>query len=184
MKRTTKNEPRGTNHGFTLVEMMVVLSIFSLVIGIAFTVLSLNDTYRDLVLIKIRLYRQAKIAVDSISMELEKSASDKVFIEGTNVIRFQIPWVDANSPYAEHWGANNHEGFYIRYRLDNNNLVRDTLDTTPSVIATEIITENISDLQFTSLNPNYIKINVNGRKKTYQGREINSALQSSVYLLN
>jgi prepilin-type N-terminal cleavage/methylation domain-containing protein len=173
------------DRGFTLVEMMVVLSIFTLVMGIAYTALSLNETYRDLVLTKIQLYRQNKRALDSICAELQRSTAANWTTGGNpNTIRFQIPWVDA--AYNVNWGANNNIGWFIRYRLNNNNLVRGFLNASLNPVGSEvIIAENITNLQFTNRNPpvsNYIGITIASQRRTIQRRDVYWTLVSAVFL--
>jgi prepilin-type N-terminal cleavage/methylation domain-containing protein len=203
--KTEHRKPNTENRGFTLVEMMVVLAIFSMVMGVAYTALSLNETYRDLVLIKIQLYRQNKKAIDSLCAELQRSQGARVNITDNaspipDEIRFQIPLINAiDAQYNIPWGARqgnidypedppNSIYRYVRYRLNGANLVREVVDGDDSVIGgtqQEIIAENITNLQFTSLNPNYITININAQKMTLAPRHpINSNLESTVYLRN
>lgn len=166
----------------------MVLSIFTVVMGIAYTAISLNETYRDLVLTKIQLYRQNKKAVDNICAELQRSSADNwTMVDGgggnPDTIQFQIPWtIDAT--YNEHWGADNTDGFSIRYRLVNNDLIREILDTGQSVTWSAITAENITNLQFTSIGTNYIRINIGSQRKTFRGWTINSDLESTVFLRN
>jgi len=63
--------------GFTLVEMMVAMSIFTIIMGITMTSLRLNDKYSDLISVQNRLARQGKKAIDSISEELSLSSSSR-----------------------------------------------------------------------------------------------------------
>ena len=184
------------NRGFTLTEMMVVLSIFTLVMGIAYTAISLNETYRDLVLTKIQLYRQNKKAVDNISAELQRSAANRWTIQDSNpdTIRFQIPLINAINwtTYDIPWGARqdntDYLNNYIRYRLNGTNLVREIVDVNWTIVGgtrQEIIAENINDIQWTSINPNYIRIiNIRGERRTFRGWTIRSDLESTVFLRN
>lgn len=149
---------------FTLMEMMVVLSIFTVVMGIAYTAISLNETYRDLVLTKIQLYRQNKRAVDSLSAELQRSQSSRVTIIDNaspipDEIRFQIPLPSLiDGSYNIPWGARQDSTDYlnnfIHYRVNGTNLVREVVDGNGNPVGgtrQETIAENITRLQFTDL---------------------------------
>jgi len=182
--------------GFTLMEMMVVLAIFSIVMGVAFTTLSLNETFRDLVLIRIELYRHNKVAVENMRMELQRSTANSITIQDNatptpDAIWFQIPLINSvdnqyNIPWGARKGSTDYPNYFIRYRLNGTDFMREVLDNTLAPVANtqELITENIVDLQFTRPSPNYIVINVTGEKRTLQGRRINATLQTTVYVRN
>ena len=181
---------------FTLMEMMVVLTIFSVVMGVAFTTISLNDTFRDLVLIRIELYRHNKVAVENMRMELQRSTAGRINIQDNttpipDVIWFQIPLLNSidnqyNIPWGARKGNTDYPNYFIRYRLNGTDLMREVLNNTLSPVANtqEIITENMIDLQFPRPSPNYIVINATGQKRTLQGWTINATLQATVYVRN
>ena len=184
------------NRGFTLIEMMVVLAIFSIVIGIAYTALSLNETYRDLVLTKIQLYRQNKRAIDTITAELQRSAATHwTIIDGggssPDIIRFQTPLVNSmDAQYNIPWGARfdniDYVGYFIQYYLMGTGLIRIMADSGGALYlgTSKVIASDITNLQFTVANPNYISITINGQRRTIQRRIINATLESTVYLRN
>ena len=187
------------NRGFTLIEMMVVLAIFSIVIGIAYTALSLNETYRDLVLTKIQLYRQNKRAIDTITAELQRSAATHwTIIDGggssPDIIRFQTPLVNSmdaqyNIPWGARHGNTDYPNFFIQYKLSGTQLIREVVDGGGVIQAgtQRVIAENISNLQFTNLNPldsDYIRITMESQRSTIQRRIINANLVSTVFLRN
>ncbi len=201
MRQITKDEGRRTKDGFTLIEMMVVVGIFTIMMGIAFTAIRLNETYRDLTFIRIQLYRQNKRAHDAIREELEKSQLSRVNITSPtpDAIRFQIPLVNSidNTTYAVPWGARyndtDYSGYYIRYMMLNATsayLVRDLLDSALAPVSgtAEIKANNIVDLQFSNVTANCtncIGISTTARKATLSPpRNITDSMNSTVYLLN
>lgn len=188
-----------TTGGFTLIELMVVLSIFSVVMSMAFSALSINETYRDLVYIKNQLYRQNKKAHDIITEELAKSQPSSVTINGTTAIRFQVPWINGSDPeYGVVWGARYngipYPGYYINYRLINGtnnstNLVREVLTDTLSPVAgtQEVKATGIVNLRFSNLTANYDYININTTARQISQpsqRPFNLSLSSNVSLQN
>jgi len=178
--------------GFSLIEIMVVVAIVTVIMGIAFTSLRLSDSLRDLVFIRIQLYRQNKRAHDVIAEELEKSQSSRVDITDSNpdAIYLQIPLINSidNTTYSIPWGARYNNTDYvfsdIIYRLNGTNLVREVSNQPGSK---EIIAADIINLQFSRVdgNANYIRINTTAQKMTIAPRRpINASLESTVYLLN
>ncbi len=194
MRRNTRHETRGTNDGFTVAEMMITLAVFTVVIGVAYNTLTLNDIYRDLVLVKTQLYRQNKQAVDGLVEELQKSQGARVTITDNasptpDEIRFQIPLVNSISaqyilPWGGRYGSTDYANYYIRYRVSGTNLIRELLKADLSVEAgtEEIKAANIADLQFTK-SSNYVTINITAKKTTLPPQhEISSVLNAAVYL--
>jgi len=200
MRQITNHEPRHacrqagtTNHGFTLIEILVVFSILTVLMGIAFTAIRLNETYRDLTFIRIQLYRQNKRAHDAIREELEKSQSSKVRITDSNpdAISLQIPLINSidNTTYSIPWGARYNNTDYvwydIIYSLKGTNLVREVSNERGSE---EIKANDIVDLQFSNVTANCtncIGISTTARKTTLPPqRNITDSMNSTVYLLN
>lgn len=181
---------------FTLIEILVVFSILTVLMGIAFTAIRLNETYRDLTFIRIQLYRQNKRAHDAINEELEKSNSSRVNITDNtsptpDVISFQIPLINSinNTTYDVPWGARYNNTDYvwydIIYSLKGTNLVREVSNEPGSE---EIKANDIVDLQFSNVTANCtncISISTTARKTTLPPqRNMTDSLNSTVYLLN
>lgn len=173
--------------------MLVVLAVFSVVIGVAYTALSLNETYRDLVLTKIQLYRQNKTAMDILCEELQKSAPSRIgIIDNTSPIpdeiQLQVPLVNLidaayNIPWGARHGGTDYLGSLIRYRLNGTNFVREVMYVPGTE---EIIAENVVDLQFTQSSPTdpYIGIAITSQRMTIRRRTISSTIASTLYLRN
>lgn len=183
--------------GFTLIEVMITTAVLTMVMGIAFTALRLNETMRDLVFVRIQLYRQNKAAHDIIREELQKSTSIRVTI-APNEIRFQIPLrlnpTDAGyETYDFPWGGRsrlgNHPGGFIRYYLNGTNLMREIWDSSGNPVAgtQEIKATDIRALEFTRVlgDANHIRITTTARRMTVPpSHAIEDSLESSVCLLN
>jgi len=176
-------------NGFTLMEMMVVIAIFTIASGMAFTALRFNDVYRDSVGVQIELESNNKKALDAISEELRLSKMSVVTIKDSNkTINFKTPLFTNPDTYDIVWGADNTEGYAIQYRLDTvaKSVVREILDSGGSVVSgkTSTIANNIQDSQFATL-PNYsIQITTTSAKKTTEGKNETLTSQSTVYLRN
>ncbi len=148
-----------TNKGaFTLIEMMVAISIFSMVIGIVYAALRTNDVYNGLIRIQIDLYRQNQRVLSSISEELKKSnlaarvtIQNGAGVNNTDIVYFQIP-IGLDNNYNVIWGADGTNDYYARYRLDATAefLLRDILDAglTPAAGTEQQKAYRIIDLQF------------------------------------
>lgn len=176
--------------GVTVIEILMVAAIFTLICGIVFTTLRLNETFRDLIFVKIQLYRQNRRAHEFIIEELQKAAN--VTIPNPNEIRFSIPLVNSMDPitYDIPWGAPpNYVGGYIRYWLNNTSahLMREVLDSGNATVSgtQEIKASNIIDLQFSWAGAYNIAINTTTRKMTIPPQHpVNDTLESSVTLAN
>lgn len=181
-------------NGFTIMEMMVVLVIFSLVMGIAFTAIKLNDVSRDNVNIQIELYNKNKQVHNTIAEELSRSSFSK---DGTgNLLRintstspctlttpcFQIA-IGTDINYDTIWGANDDSGYWIHYKLDGTNLVREILDAVFSNVSQRIISSNVIAFSITVAN-NPILINTTVQKKRAMGDYIPLSALSQVNLRN
>ncbi len=176
----------GSKRFFTLIELMVVLSVFTVITGIAFTALKLNDTYRDTILTQIELYRKSKKIFDTIAKELSLSSSDKVNITDANpdILTFQVPLLELiDDNYNIPWGADNQEGYYIRYELNGDFLKRKILDTAYSVVSEGTIANHVTDLQF-SLGTDSVIVNVTLSRTNEEGRIINFTSEFEVSLGN
>lgn len=171
---------------FTLMEMMVVLSVFAVISGITFTALKLNDTYRDTILTQLELYRKAKKICDTITKELSLSQINRINITDSNpdVLTFQIPLLSKiDDNYTIPWGAEENEGYYIRYQLIGDELKREILDSTYSLVSQQTVTKGVADLQFSS-DSESITINFTLSRTNIEGRVINFTSQFKVYLAN
>ena len=187
--RTVKEQSSLT--GFTLIEMVVAMSIFIVVIGFVYTSLRLNDVCRYNVGIQTALYRQNKRVQDIMAEELRLSAPNKFSLNDSNpdTIRFQTPLPTLDNEYNIKWGADNTEGFYIQYQLAGTDLKSRILNSTFSLISEKIIGSGIDDLQFVSSGcPDNCVINITtevSKKNILEGGlQVSLNTTSRVYLRN
>ncbi len=180
---------------FTLAEMIMVVSIFTVIMGVVFTVLKLNDIYRYNVGIQMGLYRQNKRAQDVMTEELRLSAPDKFSLidsdgdSAFDTIRFQIPLPTLDDEYNIRWGADNIEGNYIQYKLEDTYLKRQILDSAFSLVSERIIGADFDNVEFSSSGcPDNCIINITTRvlKKNPSDfwREFSLEVTSYAYVRN
>lgn len=178
---------------FTLAEMMITVAVFTVIMGIVYTALRLNDIYRYNVSIQTDLYRQNKQAQDTIAAELRLCAHHEFTITDDNpdTIRFRVPLAELDDDYNIQWGADNEAGYWIQYRLDGTNLKREILIGAPPsypLFTEKTIGVDFTDLQFSSSGcPDcIIEIKTKVLKKNIpeQGREISLEVASQVYFRN
>jgi len=180
---------------FTLVEMIMVASVFTIIMGMVFTILKLNDVYRYNVGIQMGLYRQGKKAQNAIAEELRLSAPGKFSLidsdgdSAFDTIRFQSPLPALDDEYNIKWGAEDTEGNYIQYKLEDTYLKRQILDSAFSLVSEKNAGADFDKLEFSSSGcPDNCVINITTRvlKKNPSDlwREVSLEVTSYVYLRN
>jgi hypothetical protein len=136
---------------------MVVLVVFSMLLGGVFMTLSLSRTSLQTGDAQITVQGEARKAIDKLSREIRQAASVNL---------------DAAYPFNV-WGEK------IRYRVVNNQLIREVEGGASSVIA-----NNISSVQFSVSGGNVVNVTVAAQKSTIFGRQLNAAVSSEVTLRN
>src|SRR3989338_6579992 len=150
--------------GFTLIEIMVVMAVFSIIVSSLFSILTIgrNSWYQGGTAVDVQ--QEARKAMDKMVRELRESGSQKQNLPASspysaNGIIFQISTgVDSNGEII--WGATTnwadssdpHTGYAIKYYLNNNKIYRSILSSYPSgtvVGADTIMANNIQSLTFT-----------------------------------
>jgi type II secretory pathway component PulJ len=176
-------------------EMLVAMVVFSIVMGIAFVALNLNEVHRESVGIQIQLYNNNRRVQDVIAEELSLSKMDNSLTitpgateNDPDSIDFQIP-IGTDDNYDIMWGADGSEDYYVRYILDitNHNLERKTLDTSKGETQTRNISGDIANLKFENNLPectNCIEITTTSQRRTNKGRLFNLSTTAMVYLRN
>ncbi|MBU3933383.1 MAG: prepilin-type N-terminal cleavage/methylation domain-containing protein [Candidatus Omnitrophica bacterium] len=198
--------------GFTLVELMVVIFIFSIIMAATFGVLSTGRQSWHTGSTQVELQQETRRAMDRMVRELRESGSTHISIPvGGGSITFQVPIdediidttvdddvLDVNGNIE--WGAGGNLGRSIQYLLgglNNRQLLRRVLNGYPigvQVGADVILANNIrSDspppnaLMFVGSpagNPIVISIEVSAQKDAVPGRTMQSTLNSQVTLRN
>ena len=148
--------------GFTLIELLLVTGIFTLIIGVSFTLLSTGRVSMFVNEARIQAEENARLAADQISKELRLSSANLELVHisdsvgwATNntsgtVINFQIPvgsydgTLDLTGANELKWGNEDTEDAYIAYWLNDNLLTRsiytasDGSDATGRTIASDV----------------------------------------------
>ncbi len=185
--------------GFTLIEMMVVMAIFSMIMASIFGVLAIGRSSWYQGTTQIDVQQEARKAMDKIVRELRESGSQKITV-GASQVTFQISTgVDANGQII--WGActnwaNNTTtvaGYAIKYYLSNNKLYRSVLNSYPSgsAVGTDtVMANNVQSLTLTGNGPpvTTVDIAVVTQKTVLQGgaslRNLQFTLNSKATLRN
>lgn len=204
LKKSGFTPPLYTGAGFSLIELLVVAGIFSLIIGVTFTLLTAGRFSVNLTEAQILAQDHARAAMDRITRELRLSQAGLVFISNNilwaqsstlgSVVNFQIPVgsyadkLDLESDGSLKWGTEDNEGAYLAYSLNENlQLLRSTFTNTDGSDATgRIVSPHISALTFSrpTTSSNLITITIVGQTQTARGRVVTQTLTSSLKLRN
>lgn len=191
--------------GFTLTELLVVIGIFSFIIGVSFTLLTSGNLSVDISEAQIQAAENARRAIGKISTELRLSHLAYVHLYDTlqtqgslnsgQVLYFQIPMgsYDANlalaGNYALRWGTEeaNSQGDFICYFLDDDQLLRSTCSDVglASTVSGVLVTPRISALNFSRANTSaeLINIEVEGQSEAASG-PVTQTLRTSIKVRN
>ncbi len=77
--------------GFTLVELMVSLGIFTILVAVVYTVLLIGDSTTRTGLINIELSQNARLGIDRMLKELHNARRSTISIPDDSYITFQVP---------------------------------------------------------------------------------------------
>ena len=151
--------------GFTLIEILLVMGIFTIITGACLTLLSTGRVSVNIADTQSQTEESARQAMNRISKELRLSQAGRVSISNNlgsatsntsgSVINFQVPvgcyeTLDLTDTYELKWGTENTQNAHISYSLDGNSrLLRSTYTAEDASDATSrIIAQNISSLNF------------------------------------
>lgn len=191
--------------GFSLIEVMVVIAVFSIIIASVFSIMTIgrNAWYQGGTAIDVQ--QEGRKAMDKMVRELRESGSQKQNLPTSspyqaNEVIFQISvGVDTDGNII--WGATTDwadsttvtASYAIKYYLSNNKIYRSVLNSYPSgsVVGTDtIMANNIQSLTFTgNVSPaTTINITVVAEKTVLQGgasqRNLQFTLTSKATLRN
>ena len=158
--------------GFTLVELLLSIAIFSVVVALVFSTNRIAGVATSVSSARLFLYSQARQALSSISAELMLSNAFRIYIQaGGRDVRFSIPLVAANGslltlPNGDIlWGEGQIQGDQIRYVLSGGNLVRQIFrGANPVPGRDKTIAQHVQDFTVTANGPQYtifIRLSVN-----------------------
>ena len=196
--------------GFTLVELLVVTGIFTLIIGVSFTLLSTGRVSMFVNEAQIEAEENARIATNRISRELRLSRAGHVLISNNpgfigaeispeSIINFQIPVetpggaLNLNPDGSIRWGSKDADGgytlnAYIAYYMNGTQLERITyanLDGSGIIGNSIVVATHITAITFSRNAPSSNLVNI---ELTTQGeantRTVAHTLRSSIKLRN
>lgn len=168
--------------GFTLVEMIVTILIFSILIGGLYASLHLGAESWGTNKTSIELQQELRKATEHIKNELlEASPSSITNVSANGIpetyINFKIPQGVSNGTIL--WDPNS-----IQFALggtNTTNLIRSTANGSSKVIATDI-----SAIEFTrqTLTPNVLDIKITAQKSTSGNRDLSQQTEFKISLRN
>lgn len=202
-----------SKNGFSLVEILVVVSIISVMLGGIFVVFSAGESSWFTAEAGIALQESLRRTLDHVTMELRQIKADPIIdgagLNGTDIFRFSIPIIchngdtllDSNGDVAQ-WGATLRWGCrdaacmdaddscttadyeYIEYRLDaGDRLVRRVLDGNLDIVREDILANNITDFQGT-WNNSVLSIQATARVPTAMNRVLTAQTTTRLFVRN
>ncbi|MFH1782841.1 MAG: prepilin-type N-terminal cleavage/methylation domain-containing protein [Candidatus Omnitrophota bacterium] len=166
--------------GFTLLELMIVLAIFTVIMGSIFTALSIGKNSFYTGSVQVEMQQEARKGLDRMVKELRQTnnfvipslPADDIFY---NTITFRLPVTDVNG--YTNWTS---DVTYSLGGLNGTQLLRMTVN------GTEILANNINSIQFrrTTSTPNVIDIRIQAVKNTLIGHTIQAPLNCQVNMRN
>ena len=191
--------------GFTFIELLVVIGIFSSIFAATFVLLTTSRSSAGVNEAKVQTKEYAQIAMERMVRELRLSRIDRVCIANSigwaptgtepnpgSVINFQIPvgiygTLSLTGNNALQWGSADNVGYYLAYSIDaNSNLLRNTY-TAPNGfgLTSRVIAPHISTIRFSraSISSGLIHIEITARVQTSFG-PITQTLSTDVRLRN
>lgn len=160
--------------GFTLVELLMVLCIFTIVFGSTFQVMQRGQMSWFIADAEVELQQQLRIGMDKMIRELSQAGSTNLSINGAqDTITFSIP--TGYNAGAIVWGSS------IQYAPGGTNN-RQILRT--SAGETTILVNNITNVVFAQPAASVVSISLAAQKNTATGHAVNKTLSSQVNLRN
>lgn len=136
---------------------MIVILIFSILLGAIYVVLSISQTSFQAGSAQIVVQQEARKAMDKVVKEIREAAS----VNLGNAYPFTI------------WGEK------IKYEVTNGQLLREVEGQSPTVLA-----NNVTSIQFTLSGGDIVYIILAAQKTTVFGRILNATLNSQITLRN
>jgi len=174
--------------GLTLVELMIVLLIFSIILGAIFAIMNVSRTSWQTGNVQVEMQQETRKGMDRMLRELRQSG--QTIITGVpangvsySSIAFQIPEDGDNDGDVTDGSGNIEWSAQITYSLgglDGEQLLR-TSGGSSIVMANKIISLQFSRAATT---PNILEISLQAQKNTAQGTTIQSNLNSQANLRN
>ena len=151
--------------GFTLVELLAVVLIFSIISAAIFGVLTIGRQSFQIGAIQVEVQQEARKAMDRMVRELRGASSidQGTFTAGVSddIIRFTL------------------EGQVIEFAVVSGNQLQRTAAGTTTILA-----NNIEDIQFELFGGNVVYLTLTTRKSSIFGHPVEVVLNSQVVLRN
>ena len=169
--------------GFTLVELMIVMLIFSIILGAMFAVMNMGKASWHSGDTQIQVQQEARKGMDRIVKELRQTGTSTIIgvpPDGNlyNTITFRIPdedGIDANGNIE--WG---NQIAYSLGGLNGQQLLRTEGE------GLEVLANRVVNLQFRrqATTPNIVEITLQSQKTTIPGHLISATLNSQIRVRN
>jgi prepilin-type N-terminal cleavage/methylation domain-containing protein len=169
------------NSGFSLAEMMVVVVIFSFVVGGVYTVMTVGDSSWYLNSVQTELQQELRKAMNAIKDDLRQSGSaaiDDVPADDATYTSITFQKVSGVSGRKIAWNAANTQ--FALGGTGNTQLLK----TDNSV--TRVVAQNITTLEFRRLSsaPKIIEVALVAQRTTPKTGQITNALDFKVFMRN
>lgn len=169
--------------GFTLIELMIVMLIFSIILGAMFAVMNMGKASWHSGDTQIQVQQEARKGMDRIVKELRQTGTSTIIgvpADGNlyNTITFRIPdedGIDANGNIE--WG---NQIAYSLGGLNGQQLLRTEGE------GLEVLANRVVNLQFRrqATTPNIVEITLQSQKTTIPGHLISATLNSQIRARN
>lgn len=172
--------------GFTLVEVMIVVVLFSIIFAVTFDVLLSGRRSFDVSSMRYDIQTNAALGLNNMARELRNSASSYVDVDaGGDSVKFLVPIGSQNGNLI--WGADGVANQRIRYEVNGQNqLVRDRFDVSDSIVngTTRILANYVDDVDFAS-QPNGLIMNITTSEQNKVTKEwLEESLSSTITFRN
>jgi len=157
---------RGLNgkKGFTIVELAVVLGIFTILIAGIYTVLLTSDSTMRTGLTYIELSQDVRLGIDRMIKELHNARRSTISISDGSYIEFQIP---GNSDTIK----------YSLGGLNGRQLIRTEPAASTDANDSTVVCNNVQSIQFIpNLSGSIISINLQTQKTSLSRRDLTATL--------
>lgn len=160
--------------GFTLLELLLVLGIFTLVFGSVFQIMQRGQMSWFIADAEVELQQQLRIGMDKITRELSQASSANLSINAAqDGVTFAIP--SGYNAGAIVWGSSIQ---YSRGGTNNQQLLR------TSNAETTVLVNHITNAVFTQPTAGVLSIDLTVGKNAATGHAVSKTLSSQVNLRN
>ena len=158
--------------GFTLIELMIVLLIFSIILGSIFAVMTMGNKAWQSGNVQVEIQQETRKGMDSMLKELRQSSLGQITV-AANTVTFRIPQSVNNSGNITWCG----DILYSLGGLNDEQLLRTQGEES------RVLANNVQGLQF-SASGKEITITVVVEKESVSQRTLTTTLSSQVTLRN